>query len=73
MGRWDFSGGIPFVVFADSSRRRLATSLADGGSGGWPATAAQIAAFAEVLHRVAPRMTVEERDVLLKWLRGEAR
>jgi thiol-disulfide isomerase/thioredoxin len=69
MQQWDFSGGIPFVVFADPARRVLATSVSGTSFGGYPASAQQIDAFAALLPTVAPRMTEAERAVLVKWLR----
>lgn len=63
-------GGIPFYVFLDSARGKIADSnvMPDAGNIGYPVSDEEIAAFGDLLRRTAPRMTAEELDRVASYL-----
>lgn len=63
--------GLPFYVFLDSTGTKIADSNAmpDGSNIGFPVTDTEIAQFMDLLDRTAPRVTPEQRDVILAELR----
>jgi thioredoxin-related protein len=66
--------GIPVVVFMDKDGQKIANSLVmpKGGNIGYPATPEEIAAFAGLLDKTAPRMTAAQRTAVVEWLTKNA-
>jgi hypothetical protein len=60
--------GLPFFAILDANGKKLADSnVAPGGKNiGYPATAAEIAAFMKVLKSTAPRITSADLELIEK-------
>lgn len=67
--------GLPFYVFLDGNGAKIASSNAmpDGGNIGFPATAAEVAAFADLIDKTAPRLAAEDRTRVVAYLSRTAR
>ena len=66
--------GLPFVVFLDKNGKKIAdTNVLPGNSNiGYPAAPAEIAAFAKLLAKAAPRMSAAERAKITDYLKAHA-
>ena len=66
--------GLPFYAFLDKTGKKIADSnaLGKGGNIGYPATPEEIKAFAGLLEKTAPRMTIKERDQIVAYLTKNA-
>ena len=62
--------GVPYYLFLDKDGAKIANSmvLPDHANIGYPATTEEIKSFGDLMGRVAPRMSVDERARIVDYL-----
>ena len=70
MKGWGGTGGIPFYVFLDPTGKVLvdANNMPQGGNIGYPANAAEVKAFDDVVARGLPKMPADVRAKIMAYI-----
>ena len=66
--------GVPVFMFFDKEGKKIADSLAlpNRANIGYPASPEEIAAFAGILDKTTPRMTIAQRASIIDYLKTHA-
>lgn len=67
------AAGLPFYAFLDAAGEKIADSnVLNGNNIGYPVTAEEIRAFGDLMAQTAPKMTAEDQDRVVDYLKTHA-